>query len=187
MTTSAQAPWGASRFTCLPMTVADLPQVDAIERQAFPAPRSASFYQQEVTQNRYAHYLVLHALAQATPSVSQVVAYGGYWLLGEDAHIVAIAVDPRWRRQGLAEWVMLELIAQAWQQEAYSVTLEMRVSNIAAQALYTKLGFLEVGRRKRYYRDNDEDAILFSLAGLQEPLQQQRLSARLAGLRLQGR
>ena len=170
------------------MTVDDLASVVALEMQAFPAPRSTTFYQQEVTQNRYANYLVLHAFAVPTgdagePSDSSVAAYGGYWLMGEDAHVIAIAVDPHWRRHGLAEWLMLELIARAWGQGAEFVTLEMRVGNHAASALYHKLGFYEVGRRKRYYRDNDEDAVLLSLEGLQETPTQQRLGVQLDAVR----
>lgn len=169
------------RFACAPMTVEDLPQVMAIETQAFPAPRTAAFYRQEVSQNSYANYRVLHAVPAGGDSI--VVAYGGYWLLGEDAHIVAIAVDPEWRRQGLAEWLMVELIATAGQQGADLVTLEMRVSNTAASALYYKLGFIEVGRRKRYYRDNNEDALLLSLEGLQEASRQAQIATLVAALR----
>lgn len=169
-------------FSCAPMRVEDLAQMDALEVQAFPSPRSLAFYHQEVTQNRYANYRVIHALpgAGTTPLV---VAYGGYWLMGEDAHIVSIAVDPAWRQRGLAEWLMLELIATAWGQGAALVTLEMRASNSAAGALYRKLGFEEVGRRKRYYRDTNEDAILFTLDGLQVQWQQETLAARLDDVR----
>jgi len=176
-------------FTCAPMSVADLASVVALEIQAFPAPRSATFYRQAVTQNQYANYLVLHAFPLSTgedevPPEPTLAAYGGYWLMGEDAYIVSIAVDPRWRRHGLAEWLMLELIAKAWQQGAELVTLEMRAGNRAAGALYHKLGFQEVGRRKRYYRDNDEDALLLSLEGLQEMPTQQIVRARLDTVRV---
>jgi ribosomal-protein-alanine N-acetyltransferase len=168
------------------MTVEDLTQVDALEVQAFSAPRSIAFYRQEVTQNRYANYQVLHAVSAAVhASESLVVAYGGYWLMGEDAHIIAIAVNPQWCRRGLAEWLMLELIETACQQDAHLITLEMRVGNEAARALYHKLGFQEVGRRKRYYRDNDEDALLLSFDGLQELPVRRALTARLAGVRAQ--
>lgn len=176
---------GGYVFSCAPMTVDDLAQVAALEEYAFPTPRSAAFYRQEVTQNRYATYRVLHARTAQTSTSPLVVAYGGYWLLGEDAHIVSIAVNPHWRRRGLAEWLMLELIETAWGQGAELVTLEMRVNNHAAGALYRKLGFQEVGRRKRYYRDTNEDAILLSLEGLQEALTQQRVAARLTALRAQ--
>lgn len=163
------------------MTLADLDSVVAVEVQVFPAPRTRSFYAQEVTQNQYAHYLVLHVVAPlANPSGPTVVGYGGYWLLGEDAHVLSIAIAPTWQRRGLAEWIMLELSAMAWEQGALRVTLEMRVGNRAAAALYHKLGFQAVGRRKRYYRDNNEDALVLSLGDLQEIYTQQRLAARLA-------
>lgn len=171
-------------FACVPMTVADVLQVDALEAQAFPSPRSALFYRQEVTQNQYAHYRVIHAIpAAADREEVLVVAYGGYWLMGDDAHIIAIAVHPDWRKRGLAEWLMLELAMLAGSQGATVVTLEMRASNTAAGALYRKLGFQEVGRRKHYYRDTDEDALLFTLEGLQDSTSQKRLAARLEQLR----
>lgn len=177
-------PHAGYTFACATMTVADLPQVDALEVQAFPSPRSAAFYQQEVTQNQYANYRVIHAVPfPASGSDALVVAYGGYWLMGDDAHIIAIAVHPGWRKQGLAEWLMVELTAHAWHQGAQMVTLEMRAGNRAADALYRKLGFQEVGRRKRYYRDNDEDALLFSLEGLQDTTIRNGLAARLTQLR----
>jgi [ribosomal protein S18]-alanine N-acetyltransferase len=179
--TTSQA---ADLLDCAPMTVEDLAQVNALEMQAFSAPRSAAFYRQEVTQNQYATYRVLRSVPWQTPMAGAVViAYGGYWLLGEEAHIVSIAVDPQWRRRGLAEWLMLELVVTAQQQGAVLVTLEMRTSNLAANALYHKLGFQEVGRRKRYYRDNNEDAILLSFAGLQEQETQLHLTARLQAMR----
>jgi [ribosomal protein S18]-alanine N-acetyltransferase len=177
-------PPAAYTFFCAPMTLDDLPTVEALEVQAFPAPRSAAFYRQELTQNRYANYHGLHAVpTQSRSGGSVVVAYGGYWLLGEDAHVVSIAVAPQWRRAGLAEWLMLELIETAWKQGALRVTLEMRIRNHAAAALYHKLGFQEVGRRKRYYRDNDEDALLLTLEGLQDAQTQQHLATQLARLR----
>lgn len=187
MTTSPDRPTkphASYTFACTPMTTVDLPQVVAVEEQAFPSPRSAVFYQQEVTQNQYANYRVIHAMPTAADRGEPlVVTYGGYWLLGDDAHIIAIAVHPDWRKRGLAEWLMLELAALAWGQGATLVTLEMRASNTAAGALYRKLGFQEVGRRKRYYRDTDEDALLFSLEGLQDATIQKGLAAYLAAVR----
>ena len=185
-TTPAQPtdPHTGYTFACAAMTVADLPQVDALEVQAFPSPRSTTFYRQEVTQNQYANYRVIHAVPiPASGGDALVVAYGGYWLMGDDAHIIAIAVHPDWRKRGLAEWLMVELAAHASHQGAQMVTLEMRAGNRAADALYRKLGFQEVGRRKRYYRDNDEDALLFSLEGLQDATAQNRLATRLAEVR----
>jgi ribosomal-protein-alanine N-acetyltransferase len=185
-TTPAQPtdPHTGYTFACAAMTVADLPQVDALEVQAFPSPRSTTFYRQEVTQNQYANYRVIHVVPiPASGGDALVVAYGGYWLMADDAHIIAIAVHPDWRKQGLAEWLMLELVALAWSQGAQMVTLEMRAGNRAADALYRKLGFQEVGRRKRYYRDNDEDALLFSLEGLQDAITQNGLAVHLAEVR----
>ena len=101
----------------------------------------------------------------ATPPI---FAYGGYWLMGEEAHIVVLATHPQWRRRGLAEAVLIEMLAQMRSVDVNEVTLEVRSGNVAAQELYRKLGFEEVGRRKRYYRDNGEDALLLTLFHLQD-------------------
>ncbi|MFN8442025.1 MAG: ribosomal protein S18-alanine N-acetyltransferase [Caldilineaceae bacterium] len=151
------------------MTLDDLPIVDEIEQASFPSPWSLETFRYELQSNPRSFYWVL----RPNPAVSAgnrplILAYGGYWLMGEEAHVVILATHPQWRRQGLAEYLLIQMMEQMRAVDVHEVTLEVRAGNYAAQALYRKLGFEEVGRRKRYYRDNHEDALLLTRFGLQD-------------------
>ncbi len=91
------------------------------------------------------------------------MAYGGYWLMGDEVHIVTVATHPQLAPPGFSERLMRLMIDECRHAGAALVTLEVRVTNTAAQQLYTKLGFVEVGLRRRYYHDNGEDALLMTL------------------------
>jgi ribosomal-protein-alanine N-acetyltransferase len=166
----------------LPMDTAHLAAVDAIEQVSFPTPRSFALYTAEITQNRLANYWVIEPAA-AHGELPPVLAYGGYWLTGDEAHIVVIASHPAWRRQRLGQWLLLEMAAAAREQGAATLTLEVRHHNQAARAFYAELGFAEVGLRKRYYRDTNEDAHLLTLFDLADEAHWRPLAHRLAQLR----
>ena len=100
---------------------------------------------------------------ETRPDLPPILAYGGYWLLGDEAHIVTIATHPDFRRLGLAEYLLRLMIERAQAGGATDITLEVRMGNRAAQRMYEKLGFVKVGMRKEYYRDNREDALLMTL------------------------
>jgi ribosomal-protein-alanine N-acetyltransferase len=165
-------------YTVELMRVGDLDQVMAIEDVAFPAPWPASAYRHELSQNELATYPVLRARpTKELPRWRRVVrwrrqepgailAYGGFWVILEEAHISTIAVHPEWRGRGLGEMMLVALIDAAMLRAATQATLEVRVSNMAAQGLYLKYAFLEVGRRSRYYHDNNENALIMTLSGL---------------------
>lgn len=91
-----------------------------------------------------------------------VVGYGGLWLMVDEAHISTIASHPDWRGRGIGELLLLAMIQNATEIGAHVVTLEVRVSNATAQALYRKYGFLIAGTRKGYYSDNGEDAYIMT-------------------------
>jgi ribosomal-protein-alanine N-acetyltransferase len=93
---------------------------------------------------------------------SAVVGYGGLWLMMDEAHVTSVAVRPAFRGRGLGELLMLSLFGMALRLNARYVTLEVRVSNSVARALYQKLGFRQTGIRPRYYTDNNEDAVIMS-------------------------
>jgi ribosomal-protein-alanine N-acetyltransferase len=97
-----------------------------------------------------------------------LLAQGGYWLMGEEAHIVTIAVDPAWRGHRLGKWLLLTLMAEARERGAQMVTLEVRPSNQSARALYERVGFVQTGYRKRYY-PNGEDALILELSEVDQP------------------
>ena len=164
--------WDASLpYSVRPMRSSDIDQIMQIERTAFPAPWPASAYRYELTENDLSLYFVLE-LARSTSEgqlrrvmrlwrqtrPSPILAYGGFWGILDEAHISTIAVHPDWRGRGLGEMVLVAMIDAAILREAAEITLEVRVSNTVAQNLYRKYAFNTVGRRKRYYHDNNEDA-----------------------------
>jgi ribosomal-protein-alanine N-acetyltransferase len=89
-----------------------------------------------------------------------IVGYAGLWLMSDEAHITTIAVDPSYQGHGIGELLLLGLIDRAKQIGARWLTLEVRVGNHVAQALYRKYTFKEMGVRRRYYSDNGEDALV---------------------------
>jgi ribosomal-protein-alanine N-acetyltransferase len=156
------------------MGVSDIAQVMAIEEQVFPSPWPAHAYEYELTKNPLAHCFKLD-------QDGNLIGYGCLWLIVDEAHISTLAIAPPMRGRGLGELVLLKLIQEAIALEATMATLEVRVSNLPAQALYTKYGFEIVGRRKRYYQDNLEDALIMTVPALDKAYQAEleRLKAAL--------
>ena len=150
---------GGSDFAIVPMEEQDIPQVAAIDRLSFADPWSPESFRYEVVSNRASHFWVVLAPA----AERQVVGYAGYWLIVDEAHIGTLAVHPLWRRRGLGEKLLVTLLGQARALGAVMATLEVRVGNLAAQHLYLRHGFGVVGRRKKYYQDNGEDALLLTV------------------------
>jgi ribosomal-protein-alanine N-acetyltransferase len=98
--------------------------------------------------------------AAAPPSPERVVGFAGMWLMLDEAHVTTIGVKRDLRGQGLGEVLFATLLQIAGQVGARRATLEVRVSNHSAQALYRKYGFHDEGVRRRYYSDNNEDALI---------------------------
>nr|WP_290667066.1 ribosomal protein S18-alanine N-acetyltransferase [Ardenticatena sp.] len=168
-------------YIIAPMRADDIPQVLTIEHLSFPTPWSAQGYEQEL-RNTLATYWVLRpvpprAWGGVVRQPPPVIGYTGYWLIADEQHISTIAVHPRWRRRHLGEWLLLHAIADGTARGATLVTLEVRLDNEAAQALYRKYGFEVVGQRKRYYRDG-MDALLMTLFRADSPEVQERLAMR---------
>jgi ribosomal-protein-alanine N-acetyltransferase len=91
---------------------------------------------------------------------NNVIGYGGYWLIFDEAHITTIAVDPKLRKNKIGEIILQHMITVGYEKKAKWFTLEVRAGNIPAQNLYKKYGFESLGVRKKYYQDNDEDALI---------------------------
>lgn len=119
----------------------------------------------------------------AQDDLSTIVGYAGMWMFVDEAHVSTIASHPAWRGRGVGELLLLSLIREAERRSALFVTLEVRVSNLVAQNLYLKYGFQEVGLRKRYYRDNGEDALIMTVQNFQQPEYKQRLAGLEQALR----
>ena len=130
----------------------------AIEEACFKTPWSKASFYREVTENACARYVVLREDGVA-------VAYAGVWFVLDEGHITNIAVHPDRRGRGYGEQVTRAMIQLAADSGMNWMTLEVRRSNVVAQNLYHKLGFIDVGYRKRYY-ENSEDALIMALEKL---------------------
>jgi ribosomal-protein-alanine N-acetyltransferase len=157
MDTEREIGVGNGEFCERRMESADIPAIQEIDRASFPNPWPENAYLYELRENRAAHLLVL----EHSPT-GKVVGIIGYWLVVDEAHISKIAIHPAWRRRGLGRILLSAMLRDAESHGAISATLEVRVGNHDAQALYARFGFREVGRRKGYYRDNGEDALLLT-------------------------
>lgn len=165
-------------FRIEPMTLADIPRVVAVEQASYAMTWPAKAYRHELQQNDLAHYFVLRLAPQSTAQ-SSLIGLGGFWLMADEIHISTIAIHPDWRSLGLGEWMLTRLLEEGQALGAAVATLEVRPSNLAARSLYEKYGFQEVGRRRHYYTDNGEDALILttpplSQADYQEMLEQRR-------------
>jgi len=142
-----------SECTVRRMTLADLDAVAAIEAATFPTPWSREAFQQELERNVAARYLVAE-------KDGAVIGYAGAWIILDESHITNIAVDEAQRGFGYGRQLTAGLMQYLANLGAAYATLEVRKSNLRAQNLYKSLGFIQLGVRKRYYEDNQEDAIL---------------------------
>lgn len=130
-------------------------QVYDIEELSFFTPWSKKSIHTEVD-NPLGHYIVLM-------DQDRVIAYGGFWVVMEEANINNVAVSPEYRGRGLSRLLMDKLIEMAKTQGAKELFLEVRSSNYVAQNLYRSLGFKMIGLRTGYYVDTEEDAIVMLL------------------------
>lgn len=147
------------RFTIRKMTVEDIPAVIDLDRKSFSLPWPERSFRFEVTDNPASRCWIAELDGKI---VGMIVV----WLLVDEAHIATIATHPDFRRQGIAQALLSHALRQVLEEGARSSFLEVRESNVAAQEMYRKFGYEAIGRRRRYYKDNDEDAILMNLNSL---------------------
>ena len=124
-----------------------------IENESFSHPWSREAYLAEL-KNPMAHYIVL-------TQEDTVVAYGGFWQILDEGHITNIAVKRSERKRGLGTALMQALLSEAQKLKIRALTLEVRVSNTAAQNLYQKFGFQSAGIRPGYYPDGESAVIMW--------------------------
>lgn len=140
------------------MTVEDIPQVVEIDKSSFTLPWTERSFRYEVTENAASRCWVVEAENR------EVAAMLVLWMILDEAHVATIATHPRYRRRGYAKDMLIEALRSARAEGAISALLEVRAHHTVAQKIYHDLGFVDVGRRSRYYRDNGEDAILMTLS-----------------------
>ena len=141
------------------MTLDDLPTVVALDQLSFSLPWPERSFRFEVADNAASRCWVAEV-------DGRVVAMLVGWLLVDEIHIATIATHPDYRRQGIGRKLLSYSLSRALEEGAQSSFLEVREGNLAAQEMYRQFGYQATGRRKRYYRDNDEDAILMTLESL---------------------
>ena len=166
-----------ARVVVEPMRLDDVAAVHEIERLSFRTPWPAYAFEQELKGNRLARYVVARA-------GDLVVGFAGLWMMVDEAHITTFSVHPDWRRQAIGRQLLLNLAELSIAIGARRMTLEVRESNTVAQALYRAFGFDVAGRRRAYYTDDGEDALVMTTPELTEPVMQAVMQAereRLAG------
>ena len=147
------------------MTIDDIPAVVAIDRLSFPNPWPVRSYSYELKQNPHSRLYVAEVFDE---DHEKVVGFIGYWFVIDEAHISTLAVHPGYRGHKIGDRLLAEALDSARNMGGCLVSLEVRESNDVALKLYQKYGFEPVGRRKRYYRDNHEDAIVMILEDLSQ-------------------
>src|SRR5947209_16834121 len=144
------------------MREADVPVVQEIEKDIFSTPWPRNAYYRELASRNTAHYLVLRR-------DGEIVGYGGMWRMYDEAHVTTIGVRRDVQREGLGRVVFAALVQAAYDLGAKWITLEVRTSNDGAQRMYENFGFKVIGRRRGYYTDNGEDAIVMWSDSIHSP------------------
>lgn len=142
------------------MRLEDLDAVLRVEVASFSEPWTREMFETELIPG------VSLALV-ARSDADSLVGYLCGSIIEDEFHISNIAVDPGLRRRGVGSKLLLSALEEASQQGATSASLEVRTSNLAAQSLYRNFGFTVIGRRRRYYTDPVEDAIIMWLHPLE--------------------
>lgn len=158
-----------------PMRRRHLRGVLRIEQDVYPRPWSFGLFLSEIGQRATRVYLVARV-------DGAVVGYAGLFRALDESHITTIVVDPAWHRQGIATRLLLVLARAAIERGSASLTLEVRVSNSGAQALYQRFGFVPAGVRRGYYPDTREDALVMWASDVDSDDYARRLAAIEAGV-----
>jgi len=154
----------------VPMRRRHLRSVLRIEAQVYPRPWSLSLFMSELALRSSRAYYVARV-------GGEVAGYGGLMVTCDDGHVTTLAVDPAWHRRKIGSRVLLTLAGEAIRLGATSLTLEVRVSNVAAQELYRRFGFVPAGIRKNYYVETNEDALVMWAHDVDTPEYLRRLTA----------
>jgi [ribosomal protein S18]-alanine N-acetyltransferase len=142
-----------------PMREADVPAVQEIERAIFSTPWPRNAYYRELSSRSSAHYVVLRREGE-DPSEDEIVGYAGMWRMYDEAHVTTIGVRHDLQHSGYGRILFAALVQAAYDMGAKWITLEVRTSNENAMRMYEGFGFKVIGRRRGYYTDNGEDAIV---------------------------
>lgn len=159
----------------VPLRRRHLRSVLKIEGQVYPRPWTLTLFMSELNLRTSRYYI-------AARVGSSVAGYAGIMYATDEAHITNIAVDPAWQRHHIGSRLLLNLARSAPHFGARHLTLEVRVSNVAAQGLYGRFGFRVEGLRKNYYAESNEDALIMWAHDIDTPSYLERLEGIEAGI-----
>jgi ribosomal-protein-alanine N-acetyltransferase len=148
------------------MTLDDIEAVHSIDELSFSMPWPEKSYRYEIMENPTSRLWV--AEMQRADSVKSIVGMIVVWMILDEVHIATLAVHPDFRGQRIAKKLLIVSLREAIKTDIRLVTLEVRANNQVAQDLYKDFGFVVSGRRLRYYRDNNEDALIMTLYDLEK-------------------
>jgi [ribosomal protein S18]-alanine N-acetyltransferase len=153
------------------LTAALLPEAVALDQRCLGGLWTLDGYQRELDSS-HSDLLVLQPFVSHLDGSTEQLPLAGIgclWAILEEAHITVLGIDPAYQGQGLGQVMLHTLLLCAYRRGLEWATLEVRESNQIAIALYQKFGFQEIGRRRKYYPDNKEDALILWRKGLQQP------------------
>jgi ribosomal-protein-alanine N-acetyltransferase len=159
------------------MREADISTVQEIEREIFATPWPRNAYYRELASRSSAHYVILRqegnlekpANFKGSELDPSIIGYGGMWRMYDEAHVTTIGVRRDLQHRGYGRALFAGLVQAAYDMGAKWVTLEVRTSNENAMRMYEAFGFKVIGRRKGYYTDNGEDAIVMWSDSIHSP------------------
>jgi ribosomal-protein-alanine N-acetyltransferase len=159
-----------------PMSVADVPRAHELDTLSFSLPWSERSYRFELTVNSNSSCWVAETISGGAAAL--VVGMMVNWIIMDEVHIATIAVHPNYRRLGIGRKLLAQGLLAAQERGVSLAFLEVRRGNLAAQAMYRQFGFVVSGERPRYYKDNNEDALLMNLYRLDlvEPVKLKELA-----------
>jgi ribosomal-protein-alanine N-acetyltransferase len=159
------------------MREADISTVQEIEREIFATPWPRNAYYRELASRSSAHYVILRQEGNVEKPENfkgseldpSIIGYGGMWRMYDEAHVTTIGVRRDMQHRGYGRALFAGLVQAAYDMGAKWVTLEVRTTNENAMRMYEAFGFKVIGRRKGYYTDNGEDAIVMWSDSIHSP------------------
>ena len=148
-------------------TLQEVPEILALDKICFGGIWSEAGYKREIDSPN--SFILLLFLNRDNNKTTQLIGLGCLWSIVEEAHITLLGIHPDYHRQGLGQLLLTFLLENAVARKLERATLEVKITNFAAIALYQKFGFKIAGRRKNYYPKTKEDAFILWRTGLEKP------------------
>lgn len=168
--------------TIIPISVVEIDSIVILDHLCFDGLWSIDSYRRELD-NDNSHFLAITVDQDLEPETNGIIGFGCFWAILDEAHITLLGIHPQYQGRGLGQLLLCSLLDRSREIEMARATLEVRDSNQSALHIYEKYGFQTVGRRKKYYQDTGEDAVIMWRGGLQHPYFPQELDNWIRNLR----